>query len=103
MEKAKIAVMVSGGEPTFALIDAQNSGIISSGEIVFVLSNNASAYALTRAKDAGIEAGAVLRKQCASQEDFEAKIIEKLEEKGVDLIVLCGIYEHSFRKFYQEI
>ena len=105
MEKAKIAVMVSGGGTNLqALIDAQNSGIISSGEIVFVLSNNASAYALTRAKDAGIEAGAVLRKQCASQEDFEAKIIEKLEEKGVDLIVLAGfmsILSENFTRRYE--
>ena len=60
--KARIAVLVSGGGTNLqALIDAQNSGIITSGEIVLVLSNNSSAYALTRAENAGIETAVVLK------------------------------------------
>ena len=62
--KARIAVLVSGGGTNLqALIDAQNSGIITSGEIVLVLSNNSSAYALTRAENAGIETAVVLKKE----------------------------------------
>ncbi|MBR4852997.1 MAG: phosphoribosylglycinamide formyltransferase, partial [Clostridia bacterium] len=49
MEKTKIAVLVSGGGTNLqALIDAQNSGIIKSGEIVAVISNKPDVYALTR-------------------------------------------------------
>ena len=55
MAKARIAVLVSGGGTNLqALIDAQSSGVINSGEIVLVISNNANAYALERAKKAGI-------------------------------------------------
>ena len=56
MLKARIAVLVSGGGTNLqAIIDAQHSGIIHSGEVVLVISNNQNAYALTRAANAGIE------------------------------------------------
>ena len=59
--KAKIAVLVSGGGTNLqALIDAQRNGIIKSGEIALVVSNNSSAYALTRAENAGIKTAVVL-------------------------------------------
>ena len=64
MAKARIAVLVSGGGTNLqALIDAQKSGIITSGEIVLVVSNVKSAYALQRAEDAGIEHMVVTRKE----------------------------------------
>ena len=60
MKKANIAVLVSGGGTNLqALIDAQSAGIISSGEIKLVISNNPNAYALERAKNAGISAAIV--------------------------------------------
>lgn len=91
MLKAKIAVLVSGGGTNLqALIDAQKSGIINSGEIVLVISNNANAYALTRAGNAGIEALYISKKELKTQEAFEAAIIEALEEREIDLIVLAG-------------
>ena len=89
--KARIAVLVSGGGTNLqALIDAQNSGIITSGEIVLVLSNNSSAYALTRAENAGIETAVVLKKECADSAEFERKMLDELERRKIDMIVLAG-------------
>lgn len=91
MVKTKIAVLVSGGGTNLqALIDAEENGQISDGEIVLVISSNAKAYALTRAADAGIPAVVCNRKELGSQETFEEKICEVLAEYGVQLIVLAG-------------
>ncbi|MBQ2971928.1 MAG: phosphoribosylglycinamide formyltransferase [Ruminococcus sp.] len=90
-KKAKIAVLVSGGGTNLqALINAQKKGIIESGEIKLVISNNSTAYALQRAKKADIDTAVVLKKDCSSQLDFEEKIISKLKEYNIDLIVLAG-------------
>ena len=90
-DKAKIAVLVSGGGTNLqALIDAQKSGVINNGEIVLVISNVTGAYALERAKNAGIDPFTVSKKQLGSQEAFEEAIIKKLDEYSVDLIVLAG-------------
>lgn len=91
MLKTKIAVLVSGGGTNLqAIIDAVNAGIIKSGEIVAVISNNSGAYALERAKKAGIPAYTVLKKDCANQAEFENKLVSLLEECGAQLIVLAG-------------
>ena len=88
--KARIAVLVSGGGTNLqALIDAQGS-VIKSGEIVLVVSNKAGAYALERAASAGIESLTITRKECGSRETFEEKLIETLEAHDIDLIVLAG-------------
>ena len=88
MNKCKIAVLVSGGGTNLqALIDAQSSGIIKSGEIALVISNKEGAYALERAAKANIKS-TVIKK--TTQEEFEAKIINALEENEIDLIVLAG-------------
>ena len=89
--KAKIAVFVSGGGTNLqALIDAQKSGVIESGEIVLVVSNSAGAYALERAANHGIKSEVVLKKELGSQEAFEARLVEVLEENQIDMIVLAG-------------
>ena len=91
VKKTKIAVFVSGGGTNLqALIDAEASGIIKSGEIVLVVSSSPDAYALTRAKNAGIKGVTVSRKESASQEAFEAGILAALEEAGAEMIVLAG-------------
>ena len=91
LSKARIAVLVSGGGTNLqALIDAEKSGIIKSGHISLVISNKADAYALTRAENAGIKTAVVLKKEGADKEEFEAKIIEKLTENGIDMIILAG-------------
>ena len=90
MRKTKIAVLVSGGGTNLqALIDAQGSTLVS-GEITLVVSNNASAYALERAKKAGIETAMVLKKELGSQAAFEAKLKEILTEHGIEVIILAG-------------
>ena len=106
MSKAKIAVLVSGGGTNLqALIDSQKNGIIVSGEIALVISNNADAYALTRAKNAGIKTAVVLKKECGSQEAFEQSIKDLLTQHGIDIIVLAGfmsILSESFTSAYPE-
>lgn len=90
--KVKIAVLVSGGGTNLqALIDAQASGIIKDGEISLVISNSRSAFAIERAKNAGIAYEIITKKDCGGlREAFEEKIIEKLNEHKIDLIVLAG-------------
>lgn len=88
---ANIAVLVSGGGTNLqALINAQNNGIITSGKIKLVISNNSGAYALERASKAGIDSACVLKKECSSQAEFEEKIISLLNDNEIDLIVLAG-------------
>ena len=100
MLKARIAVLVSGGGTNLqALIDAQQSGVITSGEIVLVISNNQNAYALTRAENAGIEALYISKKELKTQEAFESAMIDALEEHEIDLIVLAGFMSILSEKF----
>jgi len=106
MKKAKIGVLVSGGGTNLqALIDAQNSGIITDGEIKVVISNKADAYALERAKNANIATEVVLKKDCTDSNDFEQKIIDALTKYEIDIIVLAGfmsILSESFTSRYPE-
>jgi len=106
LKKAKIAVLVSGGGTNLqALIDAQNSGIVQSGQIVLVISNNPQAYALERAKNAGIEGVVLTKREAGSQAAFEQAIKDALTQHGIDLIVLAGfmsILSEDFTKDYPE-
>ena len=106
MLKARIAVLVSGGGTNLqALIDAEKSGVIKSGTISLVVSNKADAYALERARLAGIPAVTLLRKELGSQEAFEAALTKLLEEEGIDLIVLAGfmsILSESFTRRFKD-
>ena len=101
MVKKNVAVLVSGGGTNLqALIDAEKEGIIKSGTISLVVSNKESAYALTRAKDAGIEAQYIKRGA-----DFEKNLTELLEDKSIDVIVLAGflsILSESFVRKYDK-
>ena len=105
-ERARIAVFVSGGGTNLqALIDAQNKGALESGSIVLVVSSNPGAYALTRAKNVGIDGVAVSKKALGSQEAFEAAILALLKRYGVELIVLAGflsILSEDFVRRYPE-
>lgn len=86
-----IAVFVSGGGTNLqALIDAQNRGEIKNGKITFVLASNDGAYALERAKRAGIPTAVVSRKSYSSKEEYDKAILAKLHGKNIDLIVLAG-------------
>ncbi len=90
-KKARIAVLVSGGGTNLqALIDAEHSGIIESGEIVLVISNKADAYALERAGKNGIETLVIDNKAYGTRTDFEAKLIDAIDSRNIDIIVLAG-------------
>lgn len=91
MDKTRIAVLVSGGGTNLqALIDAEKSGVLKSGEIVLVLSNKPGAYALKRAADAGIRTETVEKKDFSDRASFEAEIISRLEQSDAELIILAG-------------
>ena len=106
MRKAKIAVMVSGGGTNLqALIDAEKSGVIKSGTIVLVISNNPNAYALHRAEEAGIKSVTITKRGCGSQNEFEDAIDAALTDAGAELIVLAGfmsILSEDFTKKYEK-
>ena len=90
MGYAKIAVLVSGGGTNLqALIDAQNAGVIKSGKIELVISNNPDAYALERAKNAGIKTAVVNKKELGAQK-FEDTLKKLIDGNGIDFIVLAG-------------
>ena len=104
MKKARVAVLVSGqGTSLQAIIDAEKSGLIESGEVVLVVSNREGAYSIERAKLAGIETYTVTKKEYGGQEGFEAKLKEIIDSKDIDLIVLAGfrtILSADFVKHY---
>ena len=96
-EKARIAVLVSGGGTNLqALLDAQQSGVLHSGEIVLVVSNNSKAYALERAAKAGVETA--VRKGPA----FEDELRVLLREYRIDLIILAGFMRILSESFTSE-
>ena len=89
--KAKIAVLVSGGGTNLqAILDAQAAGKLPHGAVSLVVSNRTGAYALERAKAAGVEALTLTKKACGGQAGFEAALTTALEERGIELIVLAG-------------
>jgi phosphoribosylglycinamide formyltransferase-1 len=89
--KKRIAVLVSGGGTNLqALLDAEAAGKLPHGEIALVVSNNPNAYALERARLAGVPGAVITRKECGSQAAFEATLQAVLERNGTDLIILAG-------------
>ena len=106
MSKKRIAVFVSGGGTNLqALMDAENKGILHSGEIVLVIASNPTAYALERAAKKGIATAVAWKRELGSQEAFEAAISKSLAEYKIDLIVLAGfmnILSADFTKQWPE-
>ena len=99
--KVKIAVLVSGGGTNLqALIDAEKSGKLKSGKISLVISNNESAYALTRAACAGIPTRVITK--AAFKAEFETELIKALKDAGVELIVLAGFMSILSANFTRE-
>ena len=96
-EKARIAVLVSGGGNNLqALLDAQQSGVLHSGEIVLVVSNNSKAFALERAAKAGVETA--VREGPA----FEDELRVLLQQYRIDLIILAGFMRILSERFTSE-
>ena len=87
----KICVLVSGGGTNLqALIDAEKSGIIKNGKITCVISSKEGAYALERAKNAGIGTVVIPRKEYADSKSYSEAILAELNRQGADLVVLAG-------------
>lgn len=98
----RIGVLVSGGGTNLqALIDAQNTGIIKSGKIVTVVSNKEDAYALERAKIAGIDAHYISKKECGSAEAFDIALRDYMQKMKVDIVVLAGFLVILGEKFIE--
>lgn len=86
-----IAVLVSGGGTNLqALIDAQGRGELINGRITAVISSTPSAYALERAKAAGIPGYVAARKDYPSSQAMTAALVDKLKGLDIDLVVLAG-------------
>lgn len=89
MVKTKIAVLVSGGGTNLqAILDSMRAGKILHGEIALVISNNRNAYALTRARENGIETAVVSRRELGGE--FEDVLLSTLAAHGIELVVLAG-------------
>ena len=87
----RVAVLVSGGGTNLqAIIDRVKDGSLPGVGIVRVISNNAGAYALTRAKNAGIEEVTVSPKEYETRELFNKALLRAVKEASPDLIVLAG-------------
>lgn len=88
---AKIAVLVSGGGTNLqALIDAGQRGELGGGEITVVISSKEGAYALERARKAGIPGYVLPRKSFDSNRAMTLALVEKLKALDIDLVVLAG-------------
>lgn len=108
-KKIKIAVLISGGGTNLqALIDAEKSGIIKSGEISLVISSKEDAYGLKRAENAGIESiylsSAKERspKEFKGFKGFEDKLSEIIKENNIELIVLAGFMKILSEEFVKK-
>ena len=87
----RIAVLVSGGGTNLqALIDAQQRNELGGGQIVAVISSKPGAYALERAKNAGIEGFVLNRKEFDSNKAMTVALVEMLKGLDIDLVVLAG-------------
>ena len=91
MRDKRIAVLVSGGGTNLqALIDAQGRGELIGGSLAAVVSSNPDAFALERARRAGIPACTVARRDFPSGREMTRAIVERLRALDIDLVVLAG-------------
>ena len=106
--KTKIAVLVSGGGTNLqALIDAEGRGELGNGKITLVIASKAGVYALERAKNAGIPATVLARRDYESIADYSKALADKMEAEGIGLVVLAGfltiIDEQVYERFPNRI
>lgn len=106
--KKKVAVLVSGGGTNLqAILDAEKSGIIKSGEVSVVVSSKDGAYALERAKARNVEGIVIPRKNFTDRKSYSEALAAELERREIDLVVLAGfmiILDPAFiRKFENRI
>ena len=104
-DKKLVAVLVSGGGTNLqAILDAEDSGVISSGEVALVVSSKEGAFALERAKKHNIETLVLPRKNFPDRKSYSDALREMLEKYKIDLVVLAGfmiILDSSFIRAYE--
>lgn len=104
-DKKRVAVLVSGGGTNLqAILDAEDSGVISSGEVALVVSSKEGAFALERAKKHNIETLVLPRKNFPDRKSYSDALREMLEKYKIDLVVLAGfmiILDSSFIRAYE--
>lgn len=104
-DKKRVAVLVSGGGTNLqAILDAEDSGVISSGEVALVVSSKEGAFALERAKKHNIETLVLPRKNFPDRKSYSDALREMLEKYKIDLVVLAGfmiILDGSFIRAYE--
>ena len=101
-EMKKIAVLVSGGGTNLqALIDAERRGELGAGKITLVIASKPGVYALERAKNAGIDAVVLSRRDYASIADYSKALADKMTEEGIDLVVLAGFLTIIDEQMYE--
>ena len=87
----RVGVLVSGGGTNLqAILDAVDNGTITNAKIEVVISNNAGAYALERAKNHNVAAECISPKNYATRDEFNEALLEKIDSYNLDLIVLAG-------------
>ena len=105
MNRVRVAVLCSGGGTNLqAILDSAAAGTIPSGEIALVVSDSAQAFALERAKKAGVKTFVADKKQYPDRREREQRILAALEEAGVGLVVLAGfmtILSEAFTKKFE--
>ncbi len=105
LKKVPIAVLCSGGGTNLqAILDAEAAGNIPSGRVALVVSDNANAFALERAKKAGVETAVFDRKQVPDRKEREARILALLREKQIGLVILAGfmtILSENFTRAFE--
>ncbi len=99
----KIAVLVSGGGTNLqALIDAQARGMIVNGEISAVISSAPGAYALERAKNAGIPGYVLPRRDYPSSQAMTAALVELLKRLSINVVVMAGFMTIVTKELFEE-
>ena len=105
LNKIRIAVLCSGGGTNLqAILDAQTAGKIASGEVALVVSDNAGAYALERAKGAGVATAVFDRREVRDRTQREQAILGALRQHKIGLVVLAGfmtILSEAFTREYE--
>ena len=105
MNRVRVAVLCSGGGTNLqAILDSAAAGAVPSGEIALVVSDSAQAFALERAKKAGVKTFVADKKQYPDRREREQRILAALEEAGIGLVVLAGfmtILSEAFTKKFE--
>ena len=99
----RVAAFVSGGGTNLqAIIDAQAAGTIRDAKVELVISNVSTAYALERAKNAGIKTAVIRKKDFENAAQWEDALVKKLKENRIDLIVLAGFMSILSENFIKQ-